>query len=279
VWFSSGWLGCGDQMAVGIVVECPPDLCSEGCSAPTCPAGTVCSTIVPSNSSETPVGYSPECDTDLPTGCRLGPPDSALTDVLVSGFSVAPAAAELTEQVELKLEWPSEAVAAQCAVFTCPPEVVYSKNGYLIYTYDKCAWLEMGIQPPAGSFSLAAAPERHSICQGAVDVPPVVTNLLAGCWIYGPTEILAATRLFSVDPATLPAPHLYVSAEACTTSEGMSCYGLSEVDFGVCRWGRCVERCVVDSDCSSSYHLPLCIPPDPVITADPAVAYLGSCLP
>ena len=92
--------------------------------------------------------------------------------------------------------------------------------------------------------------------------PRPTTSLSFGCWAYGPTEIVAASLTFSVDPSEQASQGWVLGEGECADMEhgeptdGRACVlplpeGVPQYIpfFGTCRDGQCVNRCARDEDC------------------------------
>lgn len=210
----------------------PPFVCSP---EPALPGGPSC----------VAAGKSPGST----AGCRVPrygqPPDGSL----IHGFSASEltlfrnrsgAATVFTWSAPEHTEW------VQCALFACTPEfLAVDDNTQTIANYSSCVLADES-EPPMGSFNLGDLHRR------VVWVHYLPQRLAVGCWAYGMTGILAASRLETVGLDELPAiPELW-SGDGCASGgqNGLACEVSDRAGWlGSCDKTICRRRCNNATDC------------------------------
>lgn len=185
----------------------PHSICLEECvDALDCPRGTLCS--------RRDEGVRGHCalPSDTLQSSRAG---------LLDGFNVEEMSAELRVGDEHALAWtrPDAAKLVHCALFACPPafRVPYDDaesqwlvptdgDGVVIANYDRCVLASANSTQGSGSFNLRERDNQYESGLTAAEIQGCggygcapITELLAGCWAYDDTQVVAATRLFPID--------------------------------------------------------------------------------
>ncbi|XXT21751.1 hypothetical protein WME94_09345 [Sorangium sp. So ce429] len=240
-----------------------------------CPSGTYC------GQQAVPVDPDTEgqCDGSGASASRclaiLGPGEH--WRALTNGFDVREFSLEQSapDGSPALLTWnrSSDALAVTCALFICPPE--FKRVGEFdteplidIANFDQCV-LAREIysiteeESEGGNgrkllFDVAAASRyvpAQTSCPGDVapgsslaaeyaDRRPKVTHLLAGCWAYDATRVIAATRLLTLLPSQVPLTRGEIPVAQCGAPEpGQSTAGrlcrTEEGGDGVCSATTC----------------------------------------
>jgi hypothetical protein len=204
---------------------------------------------------------------------------------LIAGFETQPMVADLdVDESGATLSWvaPFRSVEiVRCVLFTCAP-VIESQMGLLrIVNYDKCAYVETDFAVLQGVFDLGQThlrfltPEQSDArCDNrAPKAPAIVSDLLAGCWAFDQTSLVAASRLRSVPPAGV-SPFATIPRDATCATNGDQCYDSETDRFGTCYAQSCRLRCLQDFECAVvAPETPFkCLRVDPVTP-------LGVCVP
>jgi hypothetical protein len=205
-------------------------------------------------------------DTDCPSGtacdittCRVVTARGGHEFDLITGFAVASMSATrtpATEEQDAVVTWraPMGTRVVQCALFRCTPDVGRPDGATTgprrILNYDSCVVLEHNTSGTNGAFDLGfpyddpvpGDPE----CESSLGVP-AITDLVAGCWAYSDTELIAATPLVAIPPGEVDLGE--VPDEAACTRDFIECYDEQNDRFGTCFKGRCAQRCLGNADC------------------------------
>ncbi len=221
------------------------EVCMAGCfDAMDCPRGTICA-------------KGPDDPED--TQCLL-PTDVQQTSLaaLLDGFGVEKMTSALMASVDAhELTWkrPEAAKIVTCALFACPPafRVAHgdewlapsvNRNAIEIANYDRCVIAAEVSTSPEGAFNLRTrensyapsdAPPRGPDCKSRDGRCAPITELLAGCWAYDDTRVIAATRLAAIDIGE----GIYDYHGLIATGPGASCSaelepGDREHEFRIC---------------------------------------------
>ncbi len=300
--------GCGKDDAEESTTTCDCDCTAQDpvahcvrtqdCSTTAdCPSGTVCAEL-PARLIGQPfpdaVGSDPlaACGAQTPAKrCQL-PEGPSGRQALITGFEVpmfrllrsassGPAAFSWTA--------PEETHIVHCALFACPPVVEESvldgRSVYQIANYAPCVLASNLFEPGEGVFdlgdgSIAFTPSSAATC-GAASAR-LVTELLAGCWAYDKSKVIAATPLEPVKPAEVFAYGGQFDLGCSAGIDGRTCEREDET-LGVCWKGVCRAPCVTGQDCEGHEQAE-----DPDAGAEAggvslacvkAGAYVGVCLP
>lgn len=216
------------------------DVCMMNCyDALDCPRGTICA------------------KSDEASGSCTVPKDALQTSraALLDGFGVGEMVASLRTDGALELAWerPAGARFVNCVLLACPPafRVPLPSGGWArpedpslvqIANYDRCVLASDLSSQAEGSLNLRERDNEYTVsgplaglvskanaekCKGYGCAP--ITELLAGCWAYDDTRIVAATRLFAIDIGETP-PFNYKHAFA---PDGI-CRAKDEDQFRAC---------------------------------------------
>lgn len=266
-----GGLGCVDEPIGPAPLGCDEPqcvadpmahlVCIDACSRDDeCPLGTICGT---------PPGAGAE-----PTVCTPPRGPHTLSTALTEGFgvrqmestlvTVALPAADGSVRVSAELGWraPASTTVVTCALFACPPVV----DDGVIVNYDQCVLARVVSEQSVGSFSLTDGeralprPEASTTCSDGSVAPPnprqlrPVTELLAGCWAYDDTRLIAATRLRRPAADEIADAHGDFDLDcASEDAEGRNCV-LDDGTMGGCLREACRRRCLRDADCGDDEH-------------------------
>ena len=272
--------------ACGICDPAPHCISPQSCSnSAECPSGTYCSLAVEGASGETwPVSTNGSrfetcsstfeyrgaesavgrCEVPVSRGAER----HALTDGFhVAGFSLTKGETDTGRFTAFSWKAPSDTVLVHCGLFTCPPEIVKTgswakKSGsekkgaiYSIINFDQCAIASELFESKEGVFDLGNEANAYWVesevrCKASRTRKRVVTDLLAGCWAFGPSRIVAATPLESVDP-TMMFNYGDIFDLGCSRAEnGGACIPGTGRAFGVCVDRTCLNTCVDHRDCA-----------------------------
>lgn len=219
-------LSCQPAAAKEIFDPFRHDVCLNDCSdAFDCPRGSICS-----REDEKQSGYCVVPGSDLQTSQRA----------LLHGFAVEEMDAALITEDAYELQWtrPEGATLVSCVLLSCPPAFRIRTSGgewrapddprrVEIANFHNCAIASELSTRTEGSFNLrerdnqhiavdvegapsdesAALGENVQACPDTAHGCAPVAELVAGCWAYGNSKILAATRLFTIDPRKIYAYH------------------------------------------------------------------------
>lgn len=229
--------GCEDN-AFDVLVA-PESTCAAGprtgCeSSADCERGLVCA----------PEGKKKVCR--VPTGAGDGDP----ANVLMDGFGADRLRITVDREATFaRVVWGDEpeAVAVECALFSCTPEIrsVPEPGEHLaIVNVEKCALKLERFDPgdPVGLDLGTGLGERA--CRAG---PLYATQLLTGCWVYGESAIVSASRLHVLAPGDVRHGELVPTCDDVGISA--SCLRTDET-WGTCSDGTCCARCDTDSDCA-----------------------------
>lgn len=247
--------------ACGSEAESLPSGGGPECTASTsCPEGTQC--IAELTSADDPCdagGDSAVALTCEGAGgrCRLSAATRAFSrNALIEGFRVPSFHLDQLVESDRHVEayrWapPADARVITCAVFTCPPQVRARNDGELGFTldcFDECVVERHTFEPADGIFDLRVdyTPAGKPLNSGRIRSP--ITTLVAGCWAYDASCVVAATPLVPVLPQGL-FPFAGLFDLQCTGSEGGNCALSSSGELGTCTKHRCARRCVTHADC------------------------------
>lgn len=179
---------------------------------------------------------------------------------LIDGFRVRTMEMAVVTEQPLTLAWqPLSAEIVACAVFSCAPQV-RARDGTLprtpqdtvIHNFDKCAaWFDQ-VEAGQGSIRLTRR-EAYTGGENNCSDPAmfdtrdrVFDDLLAACWAYSGTEIVAASEIQRLGPDLLRE----FESTYGTCADGVPCYrGDLTATFGICQSGVCQARCTTEADC------------------------------
>jgi len=239
---SGGHAGPGDDCP-GTCVADPGRRCIvlEGCRRSTdCPEGTECT--------------SGQCAATQPRG--------ADEYALVTGFDVAPMHADIDtlENGGAVLLWTAPTRTTElvhCAVFTCLPVVGGPEGQELIENYEQCHFTHRLFGGFEGAFDLSDEdlPRAVELANDPACSPstpesaPVVSDLLAACWAYDATHLIAASKLLLVPPDGIRDDDDEIPTDAICADDFAPCYDAEQDRFGICNAGYCARRCIEAADC------------------------------
>jgi hypothetical protein len=208
--------------------------------------------------------------TDCPEGtecedrhCAATQPRGVDEYSLVTGFDVEPMHADIDmlENGGAVLLWTAPTRSTElvhCAVFTCLPLVGGPDGEEVIENYEQCHFTHRLFGGLEGAFDLsdedlprAVQVENDPDCSPFETTEPtlVVSDLLAACWAYDATHLIAASKLLLVPPDGIRDEADEIPTDATCASDFAPCYDSDEDRFGICHGGYCARRCVDASDC------------------------------
>jgi len=267
-------VGCGKDDPADPRVSCACDCTAQDpvahcvrtqdCSTTAdCPAGTVCADL-PARLVGQPfpdaVGSDPlaSCGAQTPARrCQL-PDGPSGRQALITGFEVPMfRLLRATSSGPVAFSWtaPEETHIVHCALFACPPVVEESvrdgRTVYRIANYEPCVMASNLFEPGEGVFdlgdgSIVFSPASGATCGGAS--ARVVRELLAGCWAYDKSKVIAATPLEPVTPQEIFGYHDQFDLGCASEIDGRTCE-LEDESLGVCWEGACRAPCVTGQDC------------------------------
>lgn len=177
---------------------------------------------------------------------------------------------------------PSETEVVTCALFGCPPLVQLSgsidasgKATAEITNFEQCALRVSQFAPVVSSLTVpslllegaepsgrlwSSVQNRAFVEQcsdrNASGCPRNLIMLAVGCWAYGPTALIAASRLVDADPTELIDSDPWIVPEGGCADElaGRTCVtspatATRPAQLGSCRGSTCAQRCVESADC------------------------------
>lgn len=161
-----------------------------------------------------------------------------------------------------------------CGIFTCPPAIVAGR----IDQAKQCTFLHRIVDHTESTFELTLNPGEQDLAGLGACAPAPVT-ILVGCWAYGDTKIVAATKLTPLEPALVaaefptysPFDTFSAGCEADTPNRDETCDSAADAaanthywcvrpganpGIGTCHQKVCRERCkpgtensaILDSD-------------------------------
>jgi hypothetical protein len=148
---------------------------------------------------------------------------------------------------------PSEVKYVACALFSCAPEILGPVDQRVIVNFDTCVALfkvsvvDEGVFRVDDSSSYTGFDQR---CTAATTARRVFNELSVGCWAYDDHQLIAATDLVPVPPATVRGVTDLVQERPCTT-DGEACYDAATDTFGICNGATCSARCRTAADCGA----------------------------
>jgi hypothetical protein len=182
---------------------------------------------------------------------------------LIDGFRTQAMQVTVAEETPLTLSWETvDARFVACAVFSCAPQVLTHEGTPVtakkpinaeIYDFDKCAAYFETVTADTGIVRLRTAYGGENTC-AQINKPDsqsvrVYDDLLAACWAYDKTMIVAASELIRLNPDVLA----QFESTYGTCQDNAPCYrGDITATFGLCRDGVCQARCTTDADCLSA---------------------------
>ena len=155
---------------------------------------------------------------------------------------------------------PEDTAIVHCALFACPPVIHETvENGLSVFeilNYPECVLASELFEPGEGVFDLADPTIEFD--PGAVEgpacgtpAPRAVHELMAGCWAYDTTRILAATPLEPVSPREVFDYQSRFDLDCAAKVDGKTCAFQDTTRLGICAAGRCHAPCVTQQDCTS----------------------------
>lgn len=204
------------------------------------------------------------------TGVCVRPTGDFATDAtLTSGFNVPRFDLDRTQAGSFSFNMPDSAEVVVCALFRCPPAFeAQPGGGVFIANFDVCV-AAYDTYTEQDSKLVLSLLERHegaaTEAEACEDLDHDAAETLGrprpiafwtGCWAYGTTSLIRASRfrsllpedlegapikLWSSCPGTLDDPTLD-KHDACETGEESNPYG-------ACVDGTCRPWCTVDADC------------------------------
>jgi len=147
---------------------------------------------------------------------------------------------------------PEGAAIVVCAVFACSPEV--PQGGQSIINYDECVISKDEFDSATGTFDLRLDLTRYTpdaAADGCAPLPRRMTTLVAGCWAYDLTHVVAATPLLplSADEVFGPTDPQAPATDCADAASGATCSAPEFATFGSCHAGSCLRRCLRSTDC------------------------------
>lgn len=155
-----------------------------------------------------------------------------------------------------------EFLFVSCALFTCPPQIYRSTDARTNEIYNpQCILQGKVFRPETASFRLepfvdpSAPPKKsteHPLPPSACDPAEIPeryeqpSEFLVGCWAYGDTDIIGATKLLEIDPAFVHPDLVPDFSTDCSgpTDPGKWCILKQKPrTLGTCHLGECRERC------------------------------------
>lgn len=229
-----------------------------------CPTGTVCAPLPPSlEVFPEAQGSDPlaSCGSSSPSKrCQL-PLSQVGRQALNTGFEVPVFGlfrVDSTGYAALSWNPPEGTHIVHCALFSCPPVISESvrddRRFFHIDNYASCVMAAKVYEPGEGVFdlgdaSLAFTPAPRVAPGCGVSSPRVVHSLMAGCWAYDKTEIIAATPLEPVSPAETFNFGDRFDLDCSSGVDGRTCTLPAQPSLGICTQGVCRRPCVTRQDC------------------------------
>jgi hypothetical protein len=232
-----------------------------------CPAGTACESV----NVTSPADACFIAEEEGTFRCR--PPRSSAFDAfrLQRGFQAAEldVVPDVSGPATLLFTAPPRANLVACALFSCQPDFADLGGEALssqetlrkISTFATCGLVHGVVPAEAGAFDLTDPRFRYVPLRDSEmctpDVPPGepqpvprryhFTHLVAGCWAYDETRVVAASRLHRLEPSDLES--LGIPSDATCPRDGVECYLTDTKRFGTCHGGECLSRCRTALDC------------------------------
>jgi hypothetical protein len=220
-----------------------------------------CSTSFSSSESSPAMG---RCEVPISKGAAR----HALTDGFrVSGFSLVPTDDTGSSFAAFSFEAPKETVLVHCALFSCPPEVLkvgYRQTNfnqeeqdgsiYEVINFRQCALASALYESRNGVFDLGddanGFTDKSGVkCERALSRKRIVTDLLVGCWAFGPAGVIGASPLEVVSPRAVHNFSGTFDLDCDDEENGAACEPTFGRAFGVCEDGTCFNTCVDHRDC------------------------------
>ena len=228
-----------------------------------CPTGTVCAELRSGQSFPVAEGNDPlaACGSSTPgKRCQL-PAGRMGRHLLNTGFEVPAFGLFRLQSTSLAaFTWnpPVDTHAVHCALFACPPVVSETVRDdrpfYQIENFEECVLAAKVYEPGEGVFDLGDA----SLAFDPDDAPPdcgtasprVVHELMAGCWAYDTSQIIAASPLEPVSPSETFNYNDQFDLVCTSEATGRTCARDGSA-LGICRGGVCRAPCVTQRDCNA----------------------------
>lgn len=262
---------------------CSADLCTHNCAnSGECPSGSYCQPTRADEDGALDNGVASdsvyvECALQtkkkkeesaeelVPQMCLLPPEPTVGDSRLHSGLGVPVMSSTLDGAYFSVDEAPEETSVVVCALFQCLPDIrraARNQEEVSITNWDACVRRTEQFAAISVGFDAGVQPALEAVCN---DGDILVDHFTVGCWAYSDTQLIAATRLRTIDPTLVQSLGDFVPGHDCDGNKGLSCYEPDISSFGTCVGGTCAQRCVQHRDCEFDE----CVVPDG--------QYVGTC--
>ena len=156
---------------------------------------------------------------------------------------------------------PNDAIAVNCALFRCPPQIIVEDGVARIANYTKCVESHELFSNSIGRFELNFAEHPTTLACGLGDPMsddlrfPRPRGFSVACWAWDDTSLFRATRLLAVEPTLLVPQRPRVESD-CERFAGLPLHESppcvlpgDDVRIGVCMEGQCTSWCEDTCDC------------------------------